>query len=441
MPRARQPIAVDGVTIALDAPGLKLLRRPGGRLEPRWVASDDARRRGYRPRTVRLHGDIGAVSGLQEIAARCRVLWAEMEAWLAEDGAPRRALYDGTLASLIALYQTDADSPYRAVRPNTRRGYDDWCRTLARKFGARRIDRLHGTDLRRWYLAIAAPPAPGGTPRLRLASACVRSMLMILLSYGVELHLPGCLALAQALERMTLRVPQALLDAWHAAKPARTAMTYEHAAAIVAAGLARGTRRHRSISLGVALQFELTLAQIDVIGTWEPLDRAVPVPAGAVTAGRSLWRPGLCWEDFSPGMVLDIARHKTGVAAAFDLSAYPLVMAAIAAVPDTERHGPVAIDDAGRPFRRRHYVTLYGELAAAAGVPASVWNMSARHGGATEAREAGCAIEDVADHLQKTDLEGTRRDYVAGNLATTRRVAAARVAKRKTGVERHGQAK
>ena len=57
--------------------------------------------------------------------------------------------------------------------------------------------------------------------------------------------------------------------------------------------------------------------------------------------------------------------------------------------------------------------------------------MTARHGGATEARAANCVIDDIADHLQKTDIEGTRRDYVAGNVATTKRVAAARVARRR----------
>lgn len=430
MPRKRQRYTVDGVTVEIDAPGLKLLARRPGLVEPRWVASDVARRHGYRPRTVRLHGDLGSIAGLQAIAARCRVLWAEMEEWLATGGAPRRPVYDGTLKSLIALYQTGRESPYRSVSPNTQRGYDDWCRTLERAFGARRIDRLRGSDLRRWYVTLAQPTSESGRPRLRLASACVRSMMMILLNYGVELNLPGCLELVQALERMTLRVPQDLLDRWNTMKPAQIPMTCAHAEAIVAAGLTRGTRRHRSVALGVAAQFEFTIAQIDVIGTWETFDRARGVPPGAVVVGARLWRPGLRYEDFLPGLVLDMSRHKTGVRAVFDVSAYPLFMHALAAVPEAERRGAVAVDEAGLPLWRRHYVDLYAELAAAAGVPRGVWNMNARHGGATEAREAGCPIDDIADHLQKTDLEGTRRDYVAGNLATTRRVAAARVARR-----------
>jgi hypothetical protein len=58
------------------------------------------------------------------------------------------------------------------------------------------------------------PTAPGGAPRVRLAKSCTRSMLSILLNYGAELGLPGCLDLAQVLERMILRVPQTVKRAW-----------------------------------------------------------------------------------------------------------------------------------------------------------------------------------------------------------------------------------
>jgi len=53
--------------------------------------------------------------------------------------------------------------------------------------------------------------------------------------------LPGCLELAQVLERMTLRVPQAVRRAWKNARPAKAGMSYEQAAAIVVEGLKRGT--------------------------------------------------------------------------------------------------------------------------------------------------------------------------------------------------------
>jgi hypothetical protein len=228
---------------------------------------------------------------------------------------------------------------------------------------------------------------------------------------------------------MEFRPPPDVRERWMALRPPRAAMTYEHAAAIVDEGLKRGTRRHRSVALGVAIQFELTWSQIDVIGSWERVaGRAVPV--GSIVRGARIWRPGLRYEDFASGLQIAAARHKTGQAGAYDLTAYPLVMRALAAVPEAERAGPVVVDDAGDPIRRRYYIDLYRDLADAAGVPKAVWNMAARHGGATEARRAGVSIEDVADHLQHADTATTRRHYVEANVETTRRVAKARVASR-----------
>jgi hypothetical protein len=88
--------------------------------------------------------------------------------------------------------------------------------------------------------------------RPRLAESCVREMLSILVRYGAELGLPGCLEIHQVLGLMVRTVAEDIRRAWKAARPKKTGMRYEHAAAIVAEGLKRGTRRHRSVALGVA---------------------------------------------------------------------------------------------------------------------------------------------------------------------------------------------
>ncbi|MDB5688064.1 MAG: hypothetical protein JWR77_2653 [Rhizorhabdus sp.] len=61
---------------------------------------------------------------------------------------------------------------------------------------------------------------------------------------------------------------------------------------------------------------------------------------------------------------------------------------------------------------------MYRDVADAAGVPGAVWYARARHGGGTEARASGTSIEDTTDPMQKSDMEGTRRDYMAGNVDT-----------------------
>lgn len=110
-------------------------------------------------------------------------------------------------------------------------------------------------------------------------------------------------------------------------------------------------------------------------------------------------------------------------------------MRALSAVPAGERLGPVAIDERGKPFQRRYYNALYRDLADARGVPKSVWNMNARHDGATEARQSGVLLEDTSEHLQHSNLQTTKRHYIAPSVETIRRVARARVANRKKPVE------
>jgi hypothetical protein len=429
MARKRKPLVVDGETVVLDAPGLQITQRPNGEVQQHWIATKEARARGYLPRTVRPHCDLSTVGGRLELQHRCKMLTGEMLAWLGDPDGQKKPVYDGTVAALIRCYQTDKNSPYHGLRQSSARVYTDWCRTLERAIGKRRVDHLSGQDIRDCFLSLMEPAEPGGAPRVRLAKSCTRSMLTILLNYGAELGLPGCLNLAQVLERMTLRVPQPVRRAWKAARPKKTAMTYDQAAAIVTEGLARGTRRHRSIALGVAAQFELTLRQVDVIGEWEKIDRTVALGPGAIIDRGQVWRHGLRFEDFAGGE-LDLETSKTETKAVFDVTVYPLFQQALASVPLCERHGPLVTDDNGSPVRRRYYWDLYRDVADAAGVPRSVWSMHARHGGATEAQQAGVDLADIAEHAQHSDINTTRKHYIVPSVETSRRVAGQRVAHR-----------
>jgi hypothetical protein len=49
--------------------------------------------------------------------------------------------------------------------------------------------------------------------------------------------------------------------------------------------------------------------------------------------------------------------------------------------------------------------------------------MHARHGGTTEARQAGVALADIAEHAQHTDINTTRTHYIVPSVETSRRVA------------------
>lgn len=349
---------------------------------------------------------------------RCNDLWSEMLHWLNQGEIDRRPAYDGTVGSLINNYRTDPKSTYHDLRHNTQRGYNSWFAALERVAGKKRISALAGTDLREWHRDVSKNNGE------RMAKAVIQAM-RIVLAYGRELGLEDCIALSGMIQGMEFRREN---DEKRIGKPKpkpKVIMTYHQAEKIVRKGLERGTRRGRSVALATAAQFEFTISQIDAIGYWMP----TPKDATGIIRKGSIWRPGLQFEDFESG-ILDLARLKTGRQAQFDVAEYPLFQLALSAVPEGERTGPLVTDTNGDPVRYRVFYGMYRDVAEASGVPKEVWSARARHGGGTEARASGASIEDTTDHMQKSDMEGTRRDYIAGNVETTRRVARSRVAHR-----------
>jgi hypothetical protein len=432
-----RPFTVDGATVAPSARGLKIIRS-----DPYWVASDDAVTRGYKPRTVRLHyaltftssDDAIAVRGerheLEALAKHCERLWIEMLEWLGDPDLQSIPIFDGTVKSLIECYQKDPDSPFHDLRQSTRSCYGDWCTTLTRAVGARRVDRLTGRDFRKMFKEIMAPAEAGGRPRVRLATGCVKQMLPILFSYGVEIGIEACGKLLAILDNIILRVPDDVRKEWNERKPAQLPMEYGHARAIVDEGIRRGDARSLSVAIGVAAQFEFTIAQIDVIGCWETIERGEVIPPDAIAQGKSVWRPGLCYEDFLTDRILDMRRSKNNRGGTFEIDEYALFLRALEAIPAERRRGPVAIDSDGRPFDRWSYRRAYREIADTCGVPQAVWNMNARHGGATEADDAGAELQDISTHLQHGNTQTTKKHYIRPTSAPTKRVARKRAAHR-----------
>jgi len=416
----------------LNAPGLRRVRRKGG-VELYWVCSVRARKLGYSPRTVRLFYDLGSAESAASLEEHCRRLQKEMMEWLGEPEISRKVTFDGKLGTLIRLYQSDKDSPYRSLRQNTQRSYDYLCGILERTNGKRVLARLTGKDLFEMYKNIRRPPGTDGPPRERLARMCVQQMMRVLINYGIFCNYEPCFRLDTILSKVTFRVPEEREQP----KKQRVAMTFAQAEAIVKKGLAKGTKRHARVALGVAAQFEFTMSQIDVIGEWIMIKGRRDITPGEIVRTGKVWRPGLRFEDFASGS-LSVVRSKTAVGAEYDTSAYPLFQQALAAVPENERTGAVVVKDNGDPIAKRYYVELFRELADEAGVPKNVWNMHARHGGLTEgynaimssAGEGKTELNDLRIHGQHADLQTTTAIYVRPGAEPTRRVAKARVALR-----------
>ena len=110
-------------------------------------------------------------------------------------------------------------------------------------------------------------------------------------------------------------------------------------------------------------------------------------------------------------MVLDMGQPKNNKRAIFDLSEYAPFTRGLAAAPFRKRNGPVVVDEHGNLFQRRYYNALYRELADTQVVPKGVWNMNARHGGATEARQSGALLEHTSSISSTANLLTNRGPF------------------------------
>ena len=388
-----------------DVPGIRKRQRKDGPVWY-WIASSVARdTKGFEPRTVRLHGDE------DQRQARALVLNQELREWIAGRGRSTPE-FDGTIAGLSRCYQADEDSPFRAVKHNTRQDYIYSLGIIEKSVGTALVRDLNRKDFARWHAAWKKPAEQDGQPRIRRAQGCMK-VLRILFGYGKSMRYEGCRDCVDVLSEMRFESPPRRAER----------ITFEQAAAIVETALARGLR---SIALAQALQFELSLRQRDVIGEWLPADGE---HSGIMDRG---WRWfGNTWSAVDANLVLSITTTKTGTPGEWDLARAPLVMKALDAIPPDERVGPLVISEAtGRPYRPNRFQKLWREIAREVGVPDTVKNMDSRAGGATEADEAGADIRDLQRHMTHSDARVTGR-YVRGTLDSTSRVLELRAASRK----------
>jgi hypothetical protein len=101
------------------------------------------------------------------------------------------------------------------------------------------------------------------------------------------------------------------------------------------------------------------------------------------------------------------------------------------AVPHDQRTGAVVKGENDLPIRERSYRNWFRQIARAAGLPDEVWSMDARAGAATEAEEAGVALDAISAALTHSESRTTVR-YIRRQNAKIAAVAEARKRKRAT---------
>ena len=404
------------------APGLSWRPRKDGKAAY-WVAREELVKKGFKPSTVRIHFDPADPLHSAKIAAKCRVLQAEMLAWLRDGGAPRAAAFNGTFRSLIRIYQMERSSPFHRLRDRTQGFYLYGLRLLDQTMGSARVDAVNGADIRRLYEDLRTPKPltkkqreqglTTAPDRMRRAYAAIQ-MLRVVVNYGRTVKLDACCVLGDVLANME----------FEGLKRRESRITYEQVCALRKAAHAAG---RPSMALGITLQFDLGMRQRDVIGEW--VTDKTPEQPGIVFAGMR-WADGLTFEHIT-GTVLRKRTSKPGKVVEHDLAQLPDTLAELERIPPLRRIGPLVLNEEnGLPYKRRVYTKWFRTIARNAGIPDEVWNMDARAGAVTEALDAGAQPLDVMNAAGHTQLS-TTQGYDRTSLQKASRVAKLRVASRR----------
>jgi len=339
-------VIVQGQTLELDAPGLKIRRLDGREPYVIWSAPPQAIAAGFVPKNVRLFPDWQDPDDFERIALECRKWQAKALAHgtPAEGKAP---LVDGSLGFLIDAYLKDPASPLHAVQASTRATYLRWIKLLA-PYQEVRLSDIDSATLADWYAELGEPTEPDGEQRARRATSGIQ-MLRLLFRFGAEKDAAEC-----------GRLLDIAMSSEFDVKPAhRQAMSVGDAQLFVGYALWGGDVR---MALAQACQFELGLRQSEVIGEWVPLQPDDRIGTDDIVFQRQRWTGGLTFE--SP------------VLAGIDLAKCPLIQRCLELIED--KRGPCIVRSDGRPYDRFTFSRRWRVIADAAGLSRGVQNMDSR---------------------------------------------------------------
>ncbi|MFN3549269.1 MAG: hypothetical protein ACK4U0_17415 [Mesorhizobium sp.] len=321
------------------------------------------------------------------------------------------------MRSLLSIYQTHPESPYRDLKTGSLRPYNCYLGRLENHIGKMRLEEISGVDIRRWHGIWS------GDGEKLAAAAMARAVFEAALSFGKMLRLAGCTELLDIAREARRRLPQP--------RPRRQTMTAREVEAARAAAHAAG---RPSRALAYAVVFETALRLWDVIGQWHPID--APGLSTVIDPDRRTKWFGLQWEDVGADMVMRYRPSKTAgttqAEIAFSLADAPMVLDELRHWPADRRTGPmIRCEVAGRPYIAQSFGRMWRADAKAAGIPAGVWARDLRASAVTEARAGGVHLDDarhVAGHSSErtTEIYDRAHAEAAGRFARAREVARAR---------------
>jgi hypothetical protein len=432
----------------LSAPGLIYrLRRRGWVLS--WSPRSDLMELGYQGKTVRLWPSDTTPPQQTEptrpewevISAWCVRYHAEQLLW-ARGGIKDdpKSLFDGTIGSLVEIYQKLEESPFRAVRFQTQQTYASSLGALKATIGKVRVAHVSFNDIAGWKKEFATNES-GGKP-MKGRAANLIGMLKQVFLFGA-LVLPktsGCHDVCDIFAKMA-----------EAKMMGGTSRQRKEYMTVTQCRLLRHKAHemgYHSIALEQAFAFELGLRQKDVIGEWIP--KAWPGITD-IHWGPRKWLIGIRWDEIDADLVLKHRLSKSvrgkdnlmdedeGKMKAWDLRACPMIMDELrwlAGKDNVERadlpaSGPLIIfENLGRPWTADHFQDRWRKVATAAGIPVTLQNRDSRPGAATEADLAG-APREKTQRLLGHAKGATTEIYIREELEAQRELAKLRAEKRK----------
>ncbi len=348
-----------------------------------------------------------------------------------ERNAALMATYNGTVAAGCNIYRNHTFSRFDKVKHNTHQSYQRDLKLIEATVGRRLIRNLTVLDVQHWYDEWRKPEVAGGSERIDRAHNGV-GMFRTVIYFLAALRIKECKALAGELEKVKFEKRGAREEE----------LTYSYATAFIKTALEFGRKglmpadRCLHLAIGTAAQFELMLRQMDIIGEWAKLGANRKLPAGIITldCGGDVWAGFFTWENI-PGWRwrMKTSKSKYRSPAEFDLTKYSLLLPLLEAVPHESRTGAIVKGEKNLPVRQSTYGRWWRQIARAAGIPDTVWNMDARAGGASEADEAGAALEEISAQLTHSNPSTTHRYIRSGGTRKIGLVAEARAKKRARG--------
>lgn len=404
------------------ASGLKWQRRKEKRT-PYWVADEADVKAGYLPKTVNLEY---LADNPEMLVAKCNALQADMLLW--RSGHRRDAMvFDGTIKSLLEIYEMHPDSSFQKIKPATRRPYTFYMKRLHGHIGARRVDAIDGSDIISWHKVWSAPNEDGGAEKLA-AAAMARSVLKAACSFGVLKRLAGAKELLEILRLSKFEKPASRTQVLTADQ-------------VVAARLAAHAAGDPARALAYALAFETLMRLWDVIGQWVPMTE--PGLSDVIDKARDEKWFGLSWRHVDQNMVLTFKPSKTerttGKTIIVDLNLCPMVLEEMEHIPVDRREGPIVVSPAtGLPYRIGPFGSAWTRDRKAAGIPQDVWARDLRASGVTEGRAGGAATDDAAKVAGHSRSSTTAKVYDRAQIEAQRRFATARIAGREQAKNKPG---